>query len=128
MVSVRQKLLEIWNYDGYGYWDPLDNKSPTETVFLMKKNLTNSDCNPIVDYLISSCESRIYEITEDRIDYEIEFDSFDRGLDETIVSDRTFEWVIYGSHEGTLTFGGTALIDFIKKLFADRKDRLNKYE
>lgn len=71
---------------------------------------------------------RIYQITEDRIDYEIEFDSFDVNLYETIVSDNSFKWVIYGSHEGTLTFGGVKLVDFVKSLFLDKQEKLNKWE
>lgn len=127
MLFVRKQLLGLWNFDG-GYWNPLDDKSPKETVFLMKENLNVDDCNKIVDYLISNSNNRLYEVTEDRIDYEIEFDSFEIDLYETIVADKTFDWVIYGSHEGTITFGGTALTNFIKSLFIDRKDKLNKWE
>ena len=127
MLFVRQQLLNLWNYDG-GYWNPLDENSPKETVFLMTDNLTTEDCNEIRKFLISKSNARIYEVTEDRMDYEIEFDSFDIALYETIVTDKTFEWVIYGSHEDTITFGGSWLVDFIKKLFADRPDKLNKWE
>lgn len=126
-LSVRKQLLKHWNFNG-DYWNPLDKKSPKETVFLMKDNLTNDDYNKIIDYLISNSNNRIYEIAEDRIDYEIEFDSLDIDLYETIITDKTFEWVIYGSHEGTITFGGIVLINFIKSLFADRQDKLNKWE
>ncbi len=127
MLSVRKKLLEIWNFDG-DYWNPLEDKSPTETVFLMKGNLTNDDSNKIVEFLISSVNNRIYEITEDRIDYEIEFDTFGFDHYETIVTDNSFKWVIYGSHEETLTFGGTKLVAFVKLLFKDRHEKLNKWE
>jgi len=127
MLSVRRQLLEHWNFDG-GYWNPLDDKSPKETVFLMKDNITDDDCKKIVDYLISNSNKRLYEVTENRIDYEIEFDSFDIDLCETIVTDKTFEWVIYGSHEETIAFGGSTLINFIKSLFANRQDKLNKFE
>ena len=127
MLSVRKKLLELWNFDG-GYWNPLEDQSPKETVFLMQDNLTDEDCAKIADYLISTSGKRLYEVTEDRIDHEMEFDSFDINLHEAIIADKTFEWVIYGSHEGTLAFGGTALVGFIKSLFADRQDKLNKWE
>lgn len=127
MLSVRKQLLKHWNFDG-NYWNPIDDKSPKETVFLMEDNLTDEDRKKIVDYLISNSNERLYVVTEDRIDYEIEFDSFEIDLYETIVTDKTFEWVIYGSHEETITFGGIALINFIKSLFADRQDKLNKWE
>jgi hypothetical protein len=127
LLTVRQKLLELWSYDGQ-YWNPLNEKSPKETVFLMKENLTSDDRSKINELLNKRCNYRIYEITEDRIDYEIEFDSFDLDLYETMVADNTFEWVIYGSHESTITFGGTWLIEFIKELFVDRQDKVNKWE
>ena len=49
-------------------------------------------------------------------------------MPETIFTDKTFEWVVYGSHESTIAFGGIWLVDFIKKLFANRKDKLNRWE
>lgn len=127
MVFIRQKLSDIWNYDG-DYWNPLDDKSPKETVFLMKDNLSDDDCKRIIEFITANYRHRFFEITEDRIDYEIELDSFDIDLYETIVTDKKFEWVIYGSHEGTITFGGTFLTDFVKNLFADRQEKINKWE
>lgn len=127
MITVRNKLLEIWNYNG-DYWDPLEDKSPSETVFLMKKNITEDDTKKIVDFITVNTMKRLFEITEDRIDYEIELDTFDIDLYETIVTDKTFEWVIYGSLEGTITFGGTFITDFVKKLFSDRQEKLNNWE
>ena len=127
MLSVRKQLLEIWNYDG-NYWNPVEDKCPKETVFLMEDNLTEDDNKKIIEFITISSDKRIFEITEDRVDYEIEFDSFDIDLYETIVTDNSYNWVIYGSHEDTLTFGGTKLIEFIKLLFIDRKDKLNNWE
>ena len=94
----------------------------------MKDNLTEDDCKQIFDFITANSSKSLFEITEDRIDYEIELDSFDIDLYETIVTDKSFEWVIYGSHEGTITFGGTFLTDFVKKLFAGRQEKLNKWE
>lgn len=127
MLSVRKQLLDIWNFDG-DYWNPLDDKSPKETIFLMEDNLTDDDNNKIIDFITSNSNKRIFEITEDRIDYELELDSFDLNLYETIITDKTYSWIIYGSHEDTLTFGGTELVDFIKTLFLDRQEKLNKWE
>ena len=127
MISVRKQLADLWNYDG-DYWNPLDDKSPKETVFIMKDNLTKDDSKKIIDFIASNPSKKFFEITEDRIDYEIEIDSFNLDLYETIVTDKSFEWVIYGSHEGTITFGGTFLNDFVKNLFANRQEKLNKWE
>lgn len=127
MVSVRKQLADIWNYDG-DYWNPLDDKCSKDTVFVMKYNLTEDDNKKIVKFIIANSSEKLFEITEDRIDYEIELDSFNLDLYETIVTDKSFSWVIYGSHEDTLTFRGTELIAFIKSLYVDRQDKLNKWE
>ena len=126
MITIRKQLLETWNYDG-DYWNPLEDKSPKETVVILKENLTPDDSEKIINFLASISHKRMYEITEDRIDYEIEFDSFDLDLCETIVTDYSLDWVIYGSHEETLAFGGTKLIDFVKSLFATRADQLDTW-
>lgn len=127
MVLVRKQLADIWNYDG-DYWNPLDDKCSKETVFLMGDNLTEDDNRKIVEFIVANSSKKLFEITEDRIDYEIELDSFNLDLYETIVTDKSFSWVIYGSHEETLTFGGNELVGFIKALFSDRQEKLNKWE
>jgi hypothetical protein len=127
MVLVRKRLADIWNYDE-NYWNPLDDKCSKETVFVMEDNLTEDDNRKIVEFIVANSSKRLFEITEDRIDYEIEHDSFNLDLYETIVTDNTLNWVVYGSHEDTLTFGGTELVGFIKALFSDRQEKLNKWE
>ncbi len=127
MALVRKQLADIWNFNG-DYWNPLDDKCSKETVFVMEDNLTEDDNRKIVEFIVANSSKRLFEITEDRIDYEIELDGFNLDLYETIVTDKSFSWVIYGSHEDTLTFGGTKLIEFIKSLFIDRPDKLNKWE
>lgn len=53
MISVRKQLADLWNYDG-DYWNPLDDKSPKETVFIMKDNLTKDDGKKIIDFIASN--------------------------------------------------------------------------
>lgn len=125
---VRGKLLEIWNFDG-DYWEPLDEKSPKPTIFLMDDNFTDTDKIEIEKTIKAHLKSdKLFVITEDRIDYEIESELLDVDLYETIICDNTFEWVVYGSHESTIAFGGDFLIDKLNELFVNRKDKLNKWE
>ena len=37
-------------------------------------------------------------------------------------------WNVYGSHEGTVAFGGGWLLAFINELYSTRKDKLSKWE
>lgn len=125
--QIRQRLLDTWNYDG-SYWEPLDNKSPKQTVFVMKEIVTKADIEKIIQIVSERADKKIFEVSEDRNDYEIEIDSFSPDLYETICCDKSFEWVVYGSHESTIAFGGTWLTEKIENLFLDRKEKLNLWE
>jgi hypothetical protein len=125
---IRNKLLENWNFDG-DYWEPLNKKSPKPTIFLMDDNFIDTDKNEIEKTIKAHLMSdKLFVITEDRIDYEIETTLLDIDLYETIICDSTFEWVVYGSHESTIAFGGDFLIDKLNQLFDSRKEKLNKWE
>ncbi len=125
--SIREQLLKSWNFDG-DYWEPLDNKSPKPTIFLMDDNIEKPDKEEIEKTIKEHINSdKLFVITEDRIDYEIEIGLLDIDLYETIICDNTFEWVVYGSHESTIAFGGDFLIDKLNQLFENRKEKLNKW-
>lgn len=124
--KIRQVLIDKWKVDGY--WVPLIEASPElTTIFLDKDNLTETDEKQIADFIKEKAEGRLYEITEEQLDYEIDQNEFDIDCYETFYCDKTFKWLIYGSHEGTITFGGQELLDFIQQLFADRRDLINKW-
>ncbi len=124
--EVRRQFEMNLGYDG-SYWNPLNEKSKIETIFLMKENLLESDQNKIIDFIKSHAEKRLFEIKEDMLDYELEIDSLDIDCYETIYSDMSFKWAIYGSHESTVAFGGTELVKFVKQLFGDRVEEINKW-
>jgi hypothetical protein len=125
--QVRKSLLEKWNFQG-NYWEPLEDLSPKPTIFLMKDNIGDSDYQQIIGEVQKHAHNKLFEITEDGSDAEIEFGLFHPDCYETIYCDRMFDWIIYGSHEGTIAFGGTWLLDLIRQLYADRHDKLNKWE
>jgi hypothetical protein len=125
--QVRQELLRHWNCQG-DYWEPLEKLSPKPTLFLMKKNITNSDYEQLTQEIKRHADKKLFEITEDHLDAEIEFSLFCPNCYETIYCDKTYEWIVYGSHESTVAFGGEWLLVFIKQLYSDRQDKLNKWE
>jgi hypothetical protein len=125
--QVRQALQEHWNFQG-NYWEPLEELSPKPTVFLMKDNITDSDFEKIIEEIQKHADKKLFEITEDGSDAEIEFSLFHPDCYETIYCDKSYEWIVYGSHESTVAFGGTWLLHSIEQLYSDRKDKLNKLE
>lgn len=125
--QVRLSLLEKWNFQG-NYWEPLEELSPKPTIFLMKHNITDNDYEQITEAIRKHTDKRLYEIAEGKIDAEIEFSLFELDCYETIYCDKTFNWILYGSHESTLAFGGEWLLSFIRQLYVHRRDKLNKWE
>ncbi len=122
--KVRKALKNHWGFQG-DYWDPLEKLSPQPTVFLSKEYITDKDYLQIISTIKKLASDRLYEVVEDGRDAEIEFSSFHPDCYETIYCDGTWQWIVYGSHEGTVTFGGESLIYFVNNLFANREDKLN---
>lgn len=126
--SVRHMLQDAWGYDG-DYWEPLLEKSPRETVFILRKYITNDDSVFIKQLLAKKGVSHLYEINETGDDYETDLEGFEPSYSnhEVIYVDETYKWAIYGSHEETVTFGGEWLITSIKDRFKNRQNVLNSW-
>lgn len=122
--KIRKVLQKQWGFNG-DYWDPLEKLSPQPVVFLLKLNITDEDYAQIIAAVHQKATDTIYEIDEDGNDAEVALSSFHPDCYETIYCDAGFEWIVYGSHESTVTFGGNWLIDFVNHLFKDRKEILN---
>jgi len=126
--SVRHLLQHAWGYDG-DYWEPLAEKSPHETVFILRKYITDDDSVFIKKLLAKKGIRNLYEINETGDDYETDLDGFVSTYSghEVIYVDETGKWTIYGSHEDTVTFGGDWLITSIRDRFKDRANVLNSW-
>jgi len=124
---IRNKLLNIWNYDG-DYWEPLESKSPKQTVFIMSDYLTESDKQEIIFEIKKITKDKFfYILTEDLVDYELELSLLNMELYESIICDSSYEWVVYGSFESSIAFGGELLIEKINTIFEHRTELLNKW-
>jgi hypothetical protein len=126
--SVRHMLQDAWGYDG-DYWEPILEKSPRETVFILRKYITDDDSVFIKQLLAKKGIRNLYEINETGDDYETDLEGFESSYSnhEVIYVDETYKWAIYGSHEETVTFGGDWLITSIKDRFKNRPNVLNSW-
>lgn len=122
---VDQQLLERWNYDG-NYWDPVDPKCPSEVLYLAKEKLTTTDYQSIIRFMDDHVAPYLLEVTEEGVITEITPGDFDPDGDETAYCEVHYAWIIYGSHEGTITFAGEPLLTFIRQLFTGRENLFNK--
>jgi hypothetical protein len=100
--------------------------SPKPFVFYDKENLTDADFKKIKDIILSYPNGRIYEISETRYDYEIDKSEFEADCYEILYTDKNFEWIVYGSHEGTIAFGGEWLLSELDKQLSDKFELKNK--
>jgi hypothetical protein len=123
--DVYQQLLERWNYDG-GYWDPVDNLSPVEIVYLSRQAITPDDYQAIAGFISVYAAPYLLEATEEGIITEIAAADLQLDVVETVYCDRNYQWLIYISHEATVTFAGTELLVFFKQLFAGREQLLHQ--
>lgn len=125
--ELRQKLQIFWDFNG-SYWVPLvDIRPDITTIFFLKENLEREDIHAIKNLVEQNSTGRFFEITEDQLDYETEASELTLDCYETIYCDRNLEWVVYGSHEGTVSFGGKWLVAFIESLFNGRQNLINNW-
>lgn len=123
--AVDQQLLERWNYDGE-YWDPIVDKCPSEILYLAKEHLTKADYQAIIRFMDGHTSAYLLEATEEGVVTEITAAEFHPDCYETAYCDEHYEWVVYGSHESTITFAGEPLLTFIRQLFTGRENLFNK--
>ena len=121
---VYKQLNKYWNYNG-GYWNPLKEKYTLETIFVMEEYLSEKDKENIIDYLKK--ENKLF-YTVDELDYNCETEDMYFGGSERVYTSKEFDWIIYFSHERTVTFGGQNLINFVRNLFSNKMDKINNWK
>ena len=130
-IGVRQNLKSKWNFDGWSspsyYWEPLVVASPTPVYFFNTEVLSDKDFESIGKLLWKLTGDTIYEVTEDKIDYEIETSQIDKYTIEAAYTDKLNNWIIYLSHEGTTAFGGDELMKELDILLADKSELKDKW-
>ena len=99
-----------WKDENY-YWEPLSKtQNKTQIIHFEEDIFKQEDVLEIIDILKSISGDRIYLLTEENVNYEVETSSFDIGWIESAYCDFTKCWLIYISHEGTITFAGEELV------------------
>ena len=124
--EIREELNKHWNFDG-DHWEPLTTCSPHPFIFFSKSNLDDQDYEKIKKIISERANGKIYMVTEDRWDYETDNSEFDPDCYETVYTDNNFDWIVYGSHEGTIAFGGAWLLKEIDKQLSDKNGLVNQW-
>jgi hypothetical protein len=123
--AIRENLKCNWNFDG-GYWEPLTKCSNKPFYFYDTEYLDNQDYEKLIA-ILKKFTDKAFEITEDRLDYEIDTSEFDKDSIETIYTDKNNNWIVYISHEGTIAFGGLELMKELDEALANKVEFKNKW-
>lgn len=123
--GIVEKLNKKYGYDGS--WVPMRKDYPTKAVWIDGTDLTPADAEKLISAINRKADKRLFEIKEDGVHYELEVESLNLNCYETTYCDSTLGWILYGSHEATLAFGGDWLIAEVEQLFFSKKEKLNYY-
>ncbi|MBA2620549.1 MAG: hypothetical protein H0U87_05050 [Acidobacteria bacterium] len=105
---VREKLKTIWNVKGYYY--PLEYRTRDDIEAFQDKYFEKEfGFERLREILHLRGISRIWEMCESDENHEIELSIFAPNLSETFWCDANFDWLIYASHESSITFAGSIL-------------------
>ena len=99
-----------------GYWYPLCDKKRIDDVEYFEKEvfLDKYGEKKTINLLNQLGDKTINEIVEVGNDKKISVDNLDLTSDETFYCNDNVDWIIYCSHEKTITIGGKILLDKFK--------------
>ena len=114
--EYRAHLRELWNWDG-GYWHPLKTQifpnlialDQTKLEALLSEELFRS----ILEDAASGALLLFHEHLEDIETTLLEMPQL-YGWSEAFLTPPSFEWVVYWSHEDTITLGGQSIVSAFK--------------
>lgn len=127
---VGKNLAERWGVEPHEhYWHPLMAKELPPDVLAFQEAWFRNEVGveSLQNILISKGIKRIWELDEFRVEPEYELDprlcSFWKGV-EGYWSSRELNWLIYVSHESSITFAGGWLIEAIKDVWPNWEKRI----
>lgn len=124
---IADSFLTRWGYDT-AYWYPLNGGWEADKLFISPKRLA-----PYMDELCALLgipQEHIYEYGEAWYDrpHCAEVDALESYSGcETAYGPKDFSWIIYYSHENTVTFAGT-VVPKVKELLQAERQYWNKFD
>jgi hypothetical protein len=131
--KIKSRLNQVWDIK-YQYWYPLFNCDIQDVIAFDSKYFEDSKKLEFVKRLLRNHRVKnIYEFREDGT-YNQVIDFFDYEFwhsdpyfwnNECFWFDDNMDWIMYISHEETITFGGKWLIENLKKEYVDWKNNIS---
>ena len=130
--KLRKSLKNIWDFDGWNngnyYWEPIaETKNSQPLIYFEAEIFSENDIERVKQMISKIYGNRIFKLTEDMLDYEIEYTELSNDWIESAFTDKSYSWLIYFSHEGTLTFSGKNIIQQIDLNFPEKNDYKNPW-
>lgn len=124
--QLRERLLTQWGV-GKGYWPPLGKAASCETLHV--EGLDDEPAAQLIAIIQNRIIGQVYAFDTSEGIFVSEPDRiFSRFMiDDTYWFDDGLEWVIFVSHENTVTFGGDWLLEEVRDVFQDQPENLNPW-
>lgn len=123
--SVRKKLTSRWELPE-NYWYPLTIEKPENVEAFQDAYFEKEIGAEKLQKILSEHKvEKIYEIREDGLDYEFELSVFEPYYNgaEGFWCDTNYDWIIYASHESSITIGGW-LLNEVKTTWINWEERI----
>ena len=122
---LEEKLRQVWGLT-QSYWYPLSDRTREDLEAFQDTYFENEiGIEKLRTILSARGVETFFELREDRIDYEAELSilrPFYNG-NEGFWCDAGFSWIIYASHESSITIGGWLLTE-VKSVWPNWHDRV----
>lgn len=124
-AAIREKLETVWQVTE-GYWYPLSGRKRDDIEIFQdayfEKEVGTEKLHAIFR---NRGVATLWEMREDGIDYELELSVCEPyyNANEGYWCDETFAWIIYASHESSITVGGWLLPE-IKSIWPNWEARV----
>lgn len=123
--SIWEKLSSRWQIDKW-YWFPLAIEKPDNVEGFQDSYFEKEvGAEKLQAILRNQGVDKVYEIREYGANYELELSAFEPYYSgaEGFWCDETFDWIIYSSHESSITIGGWLLPE-IKDIWSNWEKRI----
>ncbi len=129
-ASIRKRMLERWSI-GSGYWHPIEAEELPEVVlseviaFQARHFEAEVGARELQSILSNRGLTRVWELRELRPDLEIELSLLDLlYTQERYWTSDAMDWVVYVSHESSITIAGRWLVDEIQNRWPIWRERV----
>ena len=127
---VKNNLKAKWNIEPFNFWIPLHGIATDNILYFETENFETyvgyKKLSEIVNEINDGNVFCFNEAREEKVYDKLEIKEYESP--DIFYTNKNADWVIYQTHEGTITFAGIELIDKIKSIWNNWKENANPWE